>query len=109
MFAHHEKLYSQHSVLAAADHLLKLNIARKEYAGSKAYIACPPLHVNGGSYRDFCTSGADFPIAVADGAPDAYQPMLFGHVKGARCLDKPRSLWNNIVMSDLHSLNIRRP
>ena len=35
--------------------------------------------------------------------------MMFGQVKGTKCRGRPRSIWNDVVLCDLHHLNIRRP
>ena len=35
--------------------------------------------------------------------------ILFGQVKGQSHVGKPRSIWNNVVLSDIHHLSISRP
>ena len=35
--------------------------------------------------------------------------MLFGQVKGSNPPGRPRKIWNDIVLSDLQQLNIKRP
>lgn len=43
--------------------------------------------------------------------PDTRLPkkMLYGQVKGRGVVGRPRKLWNDVLLSDTHSLNIRRP
>ena len=35
--------------------------------------------------------------------------MLFGQVKGPGHIGKPRKMWNDVVLSDIHHLSISRP
>ena len=35
--------------------------------------------------------------------------VLYGQVKGKRAVGRPRTIWNDVLLSDTHSLNIRRP
>ena len=35
--------------------------------------------------------------------------MLFGQVKGPGRVGKPRKIWNDVVLSDIHQLSMSRP
>ena len=43
--------------------------------------------------------------------PDTHLPkkVLHRHVKGIGVVGPPRKTWNDVLLSDIHSLNIRRP
>ena len=43
--------------------------------------------------------------------PDTRLPkkVLYGQVKGRGVVGRPRKIWNDVLLSDTHCLNIRRP